>query len=101
MAVSLKHLLGFHTGHFALFRELCKTHKFDKKTKKLLFQIVNELGMECPAMIFIDPSVLCKAMSLPCLSDSANMIRDLFYTWFDGAKGTMLESSEKDSSLTK
>ncbi|MDR1382822.1 MAG: hypothetical protein LBJ67_03095 [Planctomycetaceae bacterium] len=101
MSVSLKHLLGFRTNHFALFYELCNNHKLDKKTKKLLFQIVNELGIASPGMIFIDPSILANALSLPSMADSVSTIRDLFYTWFGGTKGTMLESSEDNLFLTK
>ncbi|MDR1493445.1 MAG: hypothetical protein LBT05_12090 [Planctomycetaceae bacterium] len=100
MSVSIKRLLGFQTGRHALFRELCNHHKLDKKTKKLLLQIINELGVESPAMIFIDPQVLANAMSLPGIAHSVGAIRDLFYTWFDGSKGIMLESSEENLSLS-
>jgi hypothetical protein len=83
MSVSLKNWLNFNSGHAALFRDLCQYHQLNKTTKLLLLQIVKELGIERPAMIFIDPAILTKAMSLPSMADSVNAIQELFYTCFD------------------
>jgi len=78
-------LFAAKKGPAALFRELCNIHDLDKKTVKLLTQITTELNLEQPAMVFIDPTVLRKGVTLPSVNDSVTQIRELYYRWFGGA----------------
>jgi hypothetical protein len=73
------------TGHPRLFQDLCQIHELDKKTVKLLLQIVQKLNMEQPSMIFANPDILRKSIMLPSIADSAETIRELYYRWFGGA----------------
>ena len=78
-------IFGKQEGHPFLFRELCKYHELDKKTCRVLNQIVTELNLEMPAMIFIDPSILRAGVRIPEVAESVEMLRELYYKWFRGA----------------
>jgi len=75
---------GRKTGHIALFNDLCHIHELDKKTTKLLTQIVQELDLEKSAMIFADPDILKQAVLMPMFSDSMEKLQELYYRWFGG-----------------
>jgi len=81
----LGNLFAAKKGPAALFRDLCQVHDLDKKTVKFLTQITTELNLEQPAMIFIDPTVLRKGVTLSSVGDSVVQIRELYYRWFGGA----------------
>jgi hypothetical protein len=85
MSTVFENLFGKKVGHPALFRDLCIHLELDKKTCKALNQIVTELNLEMPAMVFIDPSLLRAGIKLPGVTDSVEMIRELYYRWFGGA----------------
>lgn len=72
-------------GHPALFRELCAALELDKKTCKVLNQIVTDLNLDMPAMVFIDPAILREGINLPKSADSVELLRELYYKWFGGA----------------
>jgi len=81
----LESLFGQKTGHPALFRDLCTNLELDKKTCKILNQIVTKLNLDKPAMIFVDPSVLRAGVKFPEMAESVDLIRELHYKWFGGA----------------
>ena len=85
MSTVFENIFGQKAGHPALYRDLCRYHDLDKKTCKVLNQIVTDLNIEKPAMIFIDPSILRSGAKLPAVADSVEMIRELYYRWFGGA----------------
>jgi hypothetical protein len=85
MSTILENIFGQKVGHPALFRALCTHHELDKKTCKVLTQIVTELKLEKPAMIFVDPAILRAGVKIPEAAESVEMLRELYYKWFGGA----------------
>jgi len=85
MPTVLENLFGQKTGHPALFRDLCTNLELDKKTCKVLNQIITKLNLDIPTMIFVDPSILRAGIKLPEVADSVELIRELNYKWFGGA----------------
>lgn len=85
MSTIFENIFGKKEGHPALFRELCQQHELDKKTCKVLHQIVSDMNLEMPAMVFVDPSILRSGVKLPDMADSVEMLRDLYYKWFGGS----------------
>ncbi|MCL2117197.1 MAG: hypothetical protein FWH27_02095 [Planctomycetaceae bacterium] len=85
MITVFENIFGQSEGHPALFRELCRQHDLDKKTRKVLSQIVSELNLEMPAMIFVDPSILRAGVRMPEVAESAELLRELYEKWFGGA----------------
>jgi hypothetical protein len=57
----------------------------DKKTSKILNQIAAKINPEIPAMVFVDPNILRHGVKLPEVTDSVELLRELFYKWFGGA----------------
>ena len=85
MSTVFENIFGKKAGHPALFQSLCTHLELDKKTRKVLNQIVSELNLEVPSMIFVDPSILRAGIKLPVVADSTELIRELYYKWFGGA----------------
>lgn len=85
MPTVLENIFGPKVGHPALYRELCNQLELDKKTCKVLNQIVAKLNPEKPAMIFVDPTILRAGVKIPEVADSVEMLRELYYKWFGGA----------------
>lgn len=85
MSTVFENLFGSKVGHAALFRHLCKHLELDKKTCRLLNQIVSELNLEKPAMIFVDPAILREGIKLDSMIDSVETLRELYFRWFGGA----------------
>jgi hypothetical protein len=80
-----ENMFGAKVGHPALFRDLCRHLELDKKTCKVLTQITTDLNLEKPAMIFVDPSALREGVKLPSVTESVELIRELYFKWFGGA----------------
>lgn len=75
-------IFGSRTGHGALFADLCRFHNIDKKTRQILKDVTNKLQLERPAELFIEPTLLQKAMQLPDFEDSAELLQELQKSWF-------------------
>ncbi len=85
MSTVFENIFGRRVGHPVLYRELCRHLELDGKTRKVLNQIVSDLALEMPAMIFIDPSILRDGAKLPAVAESVEMLRELYFKWFGGA----------------
>ena len=85
MSTVFENIFGKKEGHPALYRDLCRHLELDSKTCKVLNQIVSELNLEMPAMIFIDPAVLRRGAGIPAVAESVELLRELYYKWFGGA----------------
>ena len=88
MSTVFENLFSAKVGHVALFRQLCKNLELNKKTCRILNQIVTELQIENPAMIFVDPSIIREGIKLPFVADEeedTEMLREIYFRWFGGA----------------
>ncbi|MDR3198282.1 MAG: hypothetical protein LBU34_10490 [Planctomycetaceae bacterium] len=81
--MSLLGLLGQRVGHKPLFDDLCQYHKLEKKTKLLLNRIIQKYQLLQPAEIFIDSTILDRALTDEEFTDSADDLRELIKTWFE------------------
>ncbi len=75
-------IFGPKTGHKPLFADLCQYHGLDKKTKLLLKNIVLKLDLQKPAELFVDPTILTKALKSPDFADSVDDLQELYNNWF-------------------
>ena len=75
-------LFGPRVGHEALFDEVCKFHGIDKKIKTLLQTVVKKYQIPHPAVIFIEPDTLMRALSDPELADDNTDLQKLYDIWF-------------------
>ena len=85
MPTVLENIFGPKVGHPALYRALCNQLELDKKTCKVLSNIVSKFSPEKPAMIFVDPTIMRAGVKIPEVVDSVEMLRELYYKWFGGA----------------
>ncbi len=80
-------IFGPRSGHVPLFVELCRFHGLDRKKRLLLRSIMEKLRSDRPAMVFVDPSWLRRAMELEDFAESVEELRELYEQWF-GRGGT-------------
>jgi hypothetical protein len=85
MPTVLENIFGQKVGHPSLYKELCSHLELDKKTCKVLNQIITKQKKKKPAMIFVDPAILRSGVKFPEVQDSAELLRELYYKWFGGA----------------
>ncbi|MDR2706466.1 MAG: hypothetical protein LBC02_11865 [Planctomycetaceae bacterium] len=81
--MSLLGLLGPRVGHKPLFDDLCQYHKLDKKTKLLLTHVIQKYQLLQPVEIFIDSTILERALNDEEFTESADELRKLLKIWFD------------------
>lgn len=75
-------LFGPKIGHQPLFAELCKFHKLDRPTIKLLDRIVQTFQIKAPAELFLGSSWYEKAFAHTDFEADKDAIRDLSFRWF-------------------
>ena len=75
-------LFGPRVGHEALFEEVFKFHDIDRKMKPLLQSITKKYQMPHPAMIFIEPDTLMRALSDVEFAEENADIQKLYDAWF-------------------
>ena len=78
-------MFGPRTGHKPLFVELCRHHGLDRKTKQLLKNILVKFEPERPAEMFVDPTLLRRAIEHPDFAESTEYLQELYKTWFGGS----------------
>jgi hypothetical protein len=81
--MGLLELLGQRGGHKPLFDDLCQYHKLDRKTRLLLNRIIQKYQLLQPANIFIDSTLLDRALNDEEFTESVDDLRDLIKIWFD------------------
>ncbi|MDR0611748.1 MAG: hypothetical protein LBG58_16705 [Planctomycetaceae bacterium] len=81
--MSLLGLLGARVGHKPLFDDLCQYHKLDKKTKLLLNHVIQKYQLSRPVEIFIDSTILERALNDEEFAESADDLRELIKIWFE------------------
>lgn len=81
--MSLLGLLGQRVGHKPLFDDVCQYHKLDKKTKLLLNRIIQKYQLTQPVDIFIDSTLLDRALNDEDFTESAEDLRELIKIWFE------------------
>lgn len=75
-------IFGPRTGHQALFNDLCRYHDLDRKTRTLLLTIMQKFRPERPALIFVDPTWLRRAIEHEEFLESTEELRELYKNWF-------------------
>ncbi|MDR2115969.1 MAG: hypothetical protein LBP87_06280 [Planctomycetaceae bacterium] len=81
--MSLLGLLGQRVGHKPLFDDVCQYHKLDKKTKLLLNRIIQKYQLLQPVDIFIDSTLLDRALNDEEFTESADDLQQLIKIWFE------------------
>ncbi|MDR2438703.1 MAG: hypothetical protein LBE12_04950 [Planctomycetaceae bacterium] len=76
-------LLGQRNGHKPLFDDLCQYHKLDRKIKLLLNRIIQKYQLLQPVDIFIDSTLLDRALNDEEFTESADDLRELIKIWFE------------------
>ena len=75
-------IFGPRVGHEALFDEVCRFHRIDRKAKTLLQSVIKKYQMPRPAEIFIDSSVLVRALNDPEFGEENTDLQQLYDDWF-------------------
>ncbi|MDR1269153.1 MAG: hypothetical protein LBK82_06485 [Planctomycetaceae bacterium] len=81
--MSLLGLLGQRVGHKPLFDDLCQYHKVDKKTKLLLNRVIQKYQLLQPTEIFIDSTLLDRALNDEEFADSVEDLQEIIKKWFE------------------
>ena len=82
MSTVFDNIIWKRVGHPALFSDLCRHHALNRKTRKALNQIISELNLEKPAMIFVDPTILQEGINNCKMPESVEMLQELYGKWF-------------------
>ena len=75
-------LFGPRFGHLPLFVELCRFHGLDRKKRALLRSVMEKFRSDKPALIFVDPTWLRRALELDDFTESVEVLRELYEQWF-------------------
>lgn len=75
-------LFGSQNDPVSLFKELCRFHHLDKKTRVLLRDMMRKYNPDKPALVFVDGVWLRKALEDEEFQESVELIRNLCKDWF-------------------
>jgi len=76
-------LFGPRFGHLPLFVELCRLHGLDRKKRALLRSVMEKFRSDKPALIFVDPTWLRRALEQEEFAEVAEELRELYEQWFN------------------
>lgn len=76
-------LFGSQNDPVSLFKELCRFHHLDKKTRVLLRDMMKKFKPDMPALVFVDDRWLRKASEDEEFQESVELIRSLAKDWFE------------------
>ncbi|GHT29520.1 hypothetical protein FACS18942_10630 [Planctomycetales bacterium] len=75
-------IFGLHSGHKALFYEICSLHGIDRKVRALLSKIMDKYKPDRPGLIFLDDKYLLKAIDDEEFRNSSELLQELQQKWF-------------------
>jgi hypothetical protein len=75
-------LFGPRVGHEALFEEVYRFHDIDRKMKPLLQSVIKKYQIPYPAIIFIEPDTLMRALSDAEFTEENEELKKLYDAWF-------------------
>jgi hypothetical protein len=52
--ITARHSPGYHSPK-ALFRELCRVHRLDGKSRRALMRLAQQQGVDPPTLVFLEP----------------------------------------------
>jgi hypothetical protein len=73
----------WHDSSSRLFRELCRAHRLNLASKRLLKRLASAHGVESAADLFIEPEYFESANPPAALKSSADELRQLRHRLFD------------------
>lgn len=86
-------MFGPRTGHPALFNDLCRLHGLDRPTRRLLQAVTDKPPSDRPALIFVDPAWMHRALDESDFRESAAELRRLYDAWFGADKSAFQEKT--------
>jgi hypothetical protein len=66
-----------------LFADLCRTHKLNWSSRRLLKHLAAARGLKCPSTLFVEPEYFDMTNVPPALKPSAGELRQLRHKLFD------------------